>query len=115
MSSNASPTTASRYAGMERTPVDGSLARGSSRVRDQSVTTDELSSHLAQKPQARDLRLHFRAVARGGGLEPPMTGPEPAVLPITPPPKGGADTIPERLGGAGGSGHDDEIVDVRAD
>ena len=27
--------------------------------------------------------------ARGGGLEPPKTGPEPAVLPITPPPKGG--------------------------
>ena len=27
--------------------------------------------------------------ARGGGLEPPMTGPEPVVLPITPPPKGG--------------------------
>ena len=25
--------------------------------------------------------------ARGGGLEPPMTGPEPVVLPITPPPK----------------------------
>ena len=27
-------------------------------------------------------------LARGGGLEPPMTGPEPVVLPITPPPKG---------------------------
>ena len=26
--------------------------------------------------------------ARGGGLEPPKAGPEPAVLPITPPPKG---------------------------
>ncbi len=26
-------------------------------------------------------------LARGGGLEPPTTGPEPAVLPITPPPK----------------------------
>ena len=32
------------------------------------------------------------AGARGGGLEPPTTGPEPAVLPITPPPnKGGAE------------------------
>jgi len=30
-----------------------------SRVRDQSVTTDELSCHRAQKPQARDLRLRF--------------------------------------------------------
>ena len=27
-------------------------------------------------------------VARGGGLEPPITGPEPVVLPITPPPNG---------------------------
>ena len=27
-------------------------------------------------------------LARGGGLEPPITGPEPAVLPITPPPIG---------------------------
>src|SRR5712691_1858821 len=26
--------------------------------------------------------------ARGGGIEPPTTGPEPAVLPITPPPIG---------------------------
>ena len=26
--------------------------------------------------------------ARGGGLEPPITGPEPVVLPITPPPNG---------------------------
>lgn len=26
-------------------------------------------------------------LARGGGLEPPITGPEPVVLPITPPPK----------------------------
>src|SRR4051794_28510678 len=50
-------------------------------------------THLAQKPQARDLRLHFRSVARGGGLEPPMTGPEPAVLPITPPPNGRVATL----------------------
>ena len=28
------------------------------------------------------------SVARGGGLEPPKTGPEPVVLPITPPPNG---------------------------
>src|SRR3954449_12634144 len=27
-------------------------------------------------------------VARGGGIEPPITGPEPVVLPITPPPNG---------------------------
>src|SRR6478672_4810037 len=26
--------------------------------------------------------------ARGGGIEPPITGPEPVVLPITPPPNG---------------------------
>ena len=31
-------------------------------------------------------RVGYR-LARGGGLEPPMTGPEPVVLPITPPPK----------------------------
>ena len=30
----------------------------------------------------------FITLARGGGLEPPITGPEPAVLPITPPPNG---------------------------
>ena len=29
-----------------------------------------------------------RRLARGGGLEPPITGPEPVVLPITPPPTG---------------------------
>jgi hypothetical protein len=34
-------------------------------------------------------RLCLRPIlARGGGLEPPITGPEPAVLPITPPPNG---------------------------
>src|SRR5437764_10523808 len=32
--------------------------------------------------------------ARGGGLEPPTTGPEPAVLPITPPPKGEGARLP---------------------
>ena len=32
--------------------------------------------------------LPIRTLARGGGLEPPITGPEPAVLPITPPPNG---------------------------
>src|SRR5437588_10089144 len=42
-----------------------------------------------QKPQAVDLGLRCFRGARGGGLEPPMTGPEPVVLPITPPPKGG--------------------------
>src|SRR4051794_17441130 len=30
-------------------------------------------------------------VARGGGLEPPIDGPEPPVLPITPPPNGPTD------------------------
>src|SRR5437764_12788158 len=42
-----------------------------------------------QEPQAWDLGLCRCEPARGGGLEPPMTGPEPVVLPITPPPKGG--------------------------
>ena len=32
-------------------------------------------------------------VARGGGLEPPITGPEPDVLPITPPPNGRVATL----------------------
>lgn len=36
--------------------------------------------------------------ARGGGLEPPMAGPEPAVLPITPPPKGRAELTRRVLG-----------------
>src|SRR4051794_41084662 len=46
-------------------------------------------------------RLSLRPLARGGGLEPPTTGPEPAVLPITPPPNGwtGHDS-----GGSGGAG-----------
>ena len=44
--------------------------------------------HLKQKPQAADLGLCLVGVARGGGLEPPTTGPEPVVLPITPPPNG---------------------------
>ena len=42
------------------------------------------------KPQAADLGLCSATVARGGGLEPPITGPEPVVLPITPPPNGAA-------------------------
>src|SRR2546430_17338820 len=32
--------------------------------------------------------------ARGGGLEPPTTGPEPVVLPIPPPPKGEGARLP---------------------
>src|SRR3954466_11381685 len=36
-----------------------------------------------------------RADARGGGLEPPMTGPEPVVLPITPPPIGCRSRLPD--------------------
>ena len=35
--------------------------------------------------------------ARGGGLEPPTTGPEPAVLPITPPPNGMLPRAADRL------------------
>ena len=38
----------------------------------------------------------FPISARGGGLEPPTTGPEPAVLPITPPPKGDHRDYPTR-------------------
>src|SRR5919106_6926697 len=37
------------------------------------------------------IRLTVAQLARGEGLEPSTTGPEPAVLPITPPPKGGPD------------------------
>src|SRR5580704_4706074 len=36
------------------------------------------------------------AGARGEGLEPSITGPEPVVLPITPPPNGWAFRLPER-------------------
>ena len=35
--------------------------------------------------------------ARGGGLEPPITGPEPAVLPITPPPNERSLNLADRL------------------
>src|SRR5262245_5413515 len=52
------------------------------------------SGHLMRNAQADDLGASACVVARGGGLEPPMTGPEPAVLPITPPPK--ADRHPTR-------------------
>src|SRR3954467_2968213 len=41
-----------------------------------------------------------QTLARGGGLEPPMTGPEPVVLPITPPPNGCRARLP------GASDHD---------
>src|SRR3954471_15191496 len=50
-----------------------------------------------QEPQADDLGLCPCEPARGGGLEPPMTGPEPVVLPITPPPKGGVHPSSSRL------------------
>ena len=45
---------------------------------------------VVRHPRARaaDQRLRVAVEARGGGLEPPITGPEPAVLPITPPPNG---------------------------
>jgi len=35
--------------------------------------------------------------ARGGGLEPPMTGPEPVVLPITPPPNGQVGSLADNV------------------
>src|ERR1700735_23138 len=38
------------------------------------------------------------AGARGEGLEPSITGPEPVVLPITPPPNGWAFRLAERPG-----------------
>ena len=38
------------------------------------------------------------AAARGEGLEPSITGPEPVVLPITPPPNGWAFRLAERPG-----------------
>src|SRR5947208_3294369 len=46
-------------------------------------TTGINSRPSTQEPQADDLGLCRSAGARGGGLEPPMTGPEPVVLPIT--------------------------------
>jgi hypothetical protein len=54
----------------------------------QVVTTNCTSWRLRHGSQSLDLRLCSGKQARGGGLEPPMTGPEPVVLPITPPPKG---------------------------
>src|SRR5688572_4424289 len=48
----------------------------------------------AQEPRHADLGSDAQHAARGGGLEPPTTGPEPAVLPITPPPNGRAATLP---------------------
>src|SRR5436305_4704744 len=42
----------------------------------------------ATRRWGHDRRSRLLRVARGGGLEPPTTGPEPAVLPITPPPNG---------------------------
>ena len=54
-------------------------------------------SRGAHRPRCRS-RTH-RDLARGGGLEPPMTGPEPAVLPITPPPKVGPTPYRTACGG----------------
>ena len=45
------------------------------------------TTEIATKPRSEDPGSRADQVARGGGLEPPMTGPEPVVLPITPPPK----------------------------
>src|SRR5690349_15611817 len=53
--------------------------------------------------------------ARGGGLEPPITGPEPVVLPITPPPNGRSVTLPKGLSAAGGPGLDLAELLVDAD
>ena len=74
-----------------RTPTSRRTASGCAGLAgdcDHSVTNGPQTSLSGQRPQACDLRFLFRNVARGGGLEPPMAGPEPAVLPITPPPKG---------------------------
>src|ERR1044071_5666423 len=43
---------------------------------------------------SRPLRVDTLRLARGGGLQPPITGPEPGVLPITPPPNGTVDVSP---------------------
>jgi tetratricopeptide (TPR) repeat protein len=57
-----------------------------------SALIDLEASVGAEHPATRDVRANrdriADALARGGGLEPPMAGPEPAVLPITPPPNG---------------------------
>src|SRR5690606_5869109 len=47
--------------------------------------------HTARARIGRRLSPTPDVRARGGGLEPPITGPEPVVLPITPPPKGDED------------------------
>ncbi len=47
-----------------------------------------LTLPFRQGHEGSDLLVCPGELARGGGLEPPMTGPEPVVLPITPPPKG---------------------------
>src|SRR5580692_6294837 len=45
-----------------------------------------------------------RLLARGEGLEPSITGPEPVVLPITPPPNGRMERIPDLAGGSYSAG-----------
>ena len=44
--------------------------------------------------------LHLEG-GSGGGLEPPMTGPEPVVLPITPPPNGQRHMLADLLPSSG--------------
>src|SRR4051812_28229727 len=75
--------------GVERT--DG---RGSGRVDPLRASASHNNGPTrGSRTHVRDQHFHAKCVARGGGLEPPMTGPEPAVLPITPPPKGGENTL----------------------
>jgi hypothetical protein len=75
--------------GPRRTAQPGTCA-GLAGTCGHSVTKGPQAGPSRQRPQACDLRFLCRTEARGGGLEPPMAGPEPAVLPITPPPIGRA-------------------------
>ncbi len=68
------------------TPADRTLNPG--RDCDHSVTNGPSTGLSKQGHRGSDLLVCVKQLARGGGLEPPMAGPEPAVLPITPPPKG---------------------------
>ena len=70
--------------GSEQGEVEYELLRRGGQARSRGAR----GGPLIQKPQASDLGLCSVRVARGGGLEPPTTGPEPVVLPITPPPNG---------------------------
>src|SRR5436190_7467496 len=85
-------------------------------VRDQSVTTGELSSHLAQKPRARDLRLRCFKQCSGGRTRTPNDWTRTSSVTDYTTPEGGSEHVTwsratARLGRR--SGLHDELVIVR--